>query len=105
MSSSVISHPNRGKWPNLVGGGTARDTSTKTSSSSFSLGRSVGSGTSVEVAQEMEIEAFGLDLHSGCNILRHSLLDATGKPSRLVSNTIPDALRTVITGRIYLRSN
>ena len=29
----------------------------------------VGSGTSVEVAREIGIEAYGLDLHSGFNIL------------------------------------
>jgi hypothetical protein len=29
----------------------------------------VGSGTSVEVARELGIEAYGLDLHSGFTIL------------------------------------
>ena len=35
----------------------------------------VGGGTSVEVAREMGIEAQGLDLHSGFNILRQRILE------------------------------
>lgn len=42
----------------------------------------VGGGTSVEVAREMGIEAYGLDLHSGFNILARRILDAVGKPSK-----------------------
>lgn len=44
----------------------------------------VGSGTSVEVAREMGIEAYGLDLHSGFNILKDPILKSVGKPSDLV---------------------
>ncbi|TXI82988.1 MAG: hypothetical protein E6Q40_11690 [Cupriavidus sp.] len=43
----------------------------------------VGSGTSVEVAKEMGIEAYGLDLHSGFNILRMSIASAVGKEADL----------------------
>lgn len=39
----------------------------------------VGSGTSVEVAAELGIEHYGLDLHSGFNILRDSILETVGK--------------------------
>ena len=35
----------------------------------------VEGGTSVEVAREMGIEAHGLDLHSGFNILKHRILE------------------------------
>lgn len=49
----------------------------------------VGSGTSVEVACEMGIEAYGLDLHAGFNILEHSILEAVGKPSDLVLSHPP----------------
>jgi hypothetical protein len=49
----------------------------------------VGSGTSVEVAREMGIEAYGLDLHSGFNILKDSILKAVGKPSDLVLSHPP----------------
>ncbi len=44
----------------------------------------VGGGTSVEVAREMRIEAHGLDLYSGFNILQQRILDAVGNPSDLV---------------------
>lgn len=43
----------------------------------------VGSGTSIEVAHEMGIEAYGLDLHQGFNILRDSILQRVGKPASL----------------------
>ena len=49
----------------------------------------VGSGTSVEVAREMGIEAYGLDLHSGFNILKTSILATVGKPSDLVLSHPP----------------
>jgi hypothetical protein len=49
----------------------------------------MGSGTSVEVAREMGIEAHGLDLHSGFNILKDSILKAVGKPSDLVLSHPP----------------
>lgn len=44
----------------------------------------VGSGTSVEVARSMGIEAYGLDLHSGFNIIGQRILEVVGKPSDLV---------------------
>lgn len=43
----------------------------------------VGSGTSVEVAQEMGIEAYGLDLHSGFDALTMSILERVGRPASL----------------------
>ena len=49
----------------------------------------VGSGTSVEVARGMGIEAHGLDLHSGFNILKDSILETVGKPSDLVLSHPP----------------
>jgi hypothetical protein len=84
MSTSVISHPNRGKWGQSSWRGNCsgfvyQDIFQQLQPRTF-CDPMVGSGTSVEVAQEMGIEAFGLDLHSGFNILRHSILDATGKP-------------------------
>jgi hypothetical protein len=41
----------------------------------------VGGGTSVAVAREMGIEAYGLDLHSGFNILARRILEEVGKLS------------------------
>ena len=42
-----------------------------------------GSNTSIEVANELNIEAYGLDLHSGFNILRDSILLTIGKEADL----------------------
>ena len=49
----------------------------------------VGSGTSVEVAKELQIEAYGLDLHKGFNVLRDSIIEAVGKPADLVLSHPP----------------
>lgn len=49
----------------------------------------VGSGASVEVARELGIEAYGLDLHSGFNLLKQRILDVVGKPSDLVMSHPP----------------
>jgi len=38
----------------------------------------MGSGTSIEVANEMGIQAYGLDLHKGFNILKDSILQNIG---------------------------
>jgi len=49
-----------------------------------------GSATSIEVAREMGIEAIGLDLHSGFNALKMSILDALDdKPADLVLSHPP----------------
>jgi hypothetical protein len=77
----------------------------------------VGSGTSVEVAHEMGIEAYGLDLHSGFNILKTSILATVGKPSDLVlfleklrvailnqrKATAPDGFYDIIIGDVRRR--
>lgn len=43
----------------------------------------MGSGTSIDVATQMGIDAHGLDLHQGFNAVTDSILDAVGKPSSL----------------------
>ena len=63
----------------------------------------VGSGTSVEVAREMGIEAYGLDLHSGFNILKHSILEVIGKPSDLVLAHPPYHNMIVYSGPVWGR--
>lgn len=76
---SILTSPERGPWgdPNWRG-----NCSGSTYQHLFHLLRPrtfvdpmVGSGTSTQVAQEMNIEALGLDLHSGFNILRHRIRD------------------------------
>jgi hypothetical protein len=61
----------------------------------------VGGGTSVEVAREMGIEAHGLDLHSGFNILKDRILDAVGKPSDLVLSHPPYHNIVVYSGNVW----
>ena len=63
----------------------------------------VGGGTSVEVAREMGIEAHGLDLHSGFNILKQRILDAVGKPSDLVLSHPPYHNIVVYSGEVWGR--
>jgi hypothetical protein len=61
----------------------------------------VGGGTSVEVAWEMGIEAHGLDLHSGFNILKQRILDAVYKPSDLVLSHPPYHNIVVYSGNVW----
>lgn len=49
----------------------------------------VGSGTSIDVAKSMGIPAVGLDLHSGFNMLRNSILDVVGEPADLCVSHFP----------------
>jgi len=63
----------------------------------------VGGGTSVEVAREMAIEAHGLDLHSGFNILKQRIVDAVGKPSDLVLSHPPYHNIVVYSGEVWGR--
>jgi hypothetical protein len=43
-----------------------------------------GNGASIKTARDMGIEAYGLDQHSGFNILKHRILDVVGKQSDFV---------------------
>lgn len=105
MSTSVISHPSRGKWGQSSWRGNCsgyvyQDIFQQLQPQTF-CDPMVGSGTSVEVAQEMGIEAFGLDLHSGFNVLRHSILDATVKPVDLCLSHPPYHDMIVYSGNVY----
>lgn len=61
----------------------------------------MGSGTSIEVAQEMGIEAHGLDLHSGFNAIRHSILNKVGKQADLVISHPPYAGMILYSGNVW----
>ena len=63
----------------------------------------VGGGTSVEVAREMGIEAHGLDLHSGFNILKQRILEAVGKPSDLALSRPAYHNIVVYSGKVWGR--
>ena len=85
MSSSVMSFPERGKWGKSSWRGNcsgyvykALFEQYKASVKSF-CDPMMGSGTSIEVAKEMGIDAYGLDLHMGFNALKHSIRDTIGQ--------------------------
>lgn len=68
---------------------------------SFFVDPMMGSGTSIEVAKEMGIEAVGLDLHSGFNILRHSILERTGREADLCVSHPPYGDMIVYSGEVW----
>ncbi len=78
-----MSFPDRGKWGKAgwrgnCSGHVYREIFEQLTPRTF-CDPMVGSGTSVEVAGEMGIQAWGLDLHSGFNILRQSILETIGQ--------------------------
>ena len=85
LHGSILSFPDRGPWGNSRYRGNCSGYVYKRVFEHLRprvfTDPMVGSGTSVEVAREMGIEAYGLDLHSGFNILKTSILEAVGKPS------------------------
>lgn len=93
MGGSVISFPDRGpwgdsKWRGNASGHVYRSLFEQLRPQVF-VDPMVGSGTSVEVAQEMGIEAFGLDLHQGFNAVTMDILDKVGKHADLVVSHPP----------------
>src|SRR5690606_28503391 len=50
-----------------------------------------GSGTSIEVARELGIDAVGLDLHEGFDATRMSILEAVGREVDMVLSHPPYA--------------
>jgi hypothetical protein len=92
-SGSILSFPDRGPWGDARYPGNCSgyvyQTLFKHLRPRIFTDPMVGSGTSVAVAREMDIEAHGLDLHSGFNILRHSILQTVGKPSDFVFSHPP----------------
>lgn len=93
MDSSILSFPERGKWGDSRWRG---NTSGFVYQSIFEqlkprvfIDPMVGSGTSVQVAKEMNIECYGLDLHSGFNALRDDIMTTVGKQADLVFSHPP----------------
>ena len=90
---SILSFPNRGHWGKSswrgnCSGHVYKELFERTKPSLF-VDPMVGSGTSIDVAKEMGIEAVGLDLHAGFNVLRDSILQQVGKPADLVVSHPP----------------
>ena len=107
LDGSLLSFPQRGPWGNA---GYRGNCSGYVYQRIFQWLRPrvftdpmVGSGTSVEVAREMGIEAYGLDLHSGFDILKDSILEAVGKPSDLVLSHPPYHNIIVYSGNVWGR--
>lgn len=103
--SSVLSYPERGPWGRANWHGNASgylyaDLFRMLQPSVF-VDPMVGSGTSVEVAAEMGIESFGLDLHSGFNILRDRILEAVGKEADLVFSHPPYFAQVEYSGNVW----
>lgn len=102
---SIISFPERGHWGNSAYRGNAsgyvyKDLLTRLSPKFF-IDPCMGSGTSIEVAREMGIEALGLDLHSGFNLLRDSILVTAGRHADLVCSHFPYHDMVVYSGNMY----
>ncbi len=105
MSSSIMSFPDRGpwgssKWRGNCSGHVLRELFTSLKPKLF-VDTMVGSGTSVEVAQEMGIEAVGLDLHSGFDALTMSIAERVGRPADLVFSHPPYGGMVVYSGEIW----
>ena len=104
-SGSLLSFPERGPWGNAryrgnCSGHVYRALFERLRPQVFT-DPTVGSGTSVEVAREMGIEAYGLDLHSGFNILKQRILDVVGQPSDLVMSHPPYHNIIVYSGQVW----
>lgn len=105
METSISSHPERGPWGDPRWRGNAsgyffKDLFEALKPKSF-VDPMVGGGTSVEVAREMGIEAVGLDLHSGFNVLRQSILEVVGWPADLVFSHPPYHDMVVYSGKVW----
>ena len=91
--NSIISYPDRGhwgdsKWRGNCSGHVLKDLFLQLKPQTF-VDCMVGSGTSVEVANEMGITAIGLDLHQGFNAVNDSILNTVGHQSDLVFSHPP----------------
>jgi hypothetical protein len=83
-NKSILSYPDRGPWGNPgyrgnCSGYVYREFFERLRPRVFT-DPMVGGGTSVDVAREMRIEAYGLDLRSGFNILKQRILEVVQKP-------------------------
>lgn len=91
--SSVMSFPDRGPWGDSryrgnCSGHVYAEMFDRLRPSSF-CDPMMGSGTSIEVARERGIEAWGFDLRLGFNALRDSIVGAIGRPVDLVVSHPP----------------
>lgn len=105
MDTSIISFPQRGHWGNSSWRGNASGHVYKSLFEQLRpkvfIDPMEGSGTSIQVAKEMNIECYGLDLHSGFNAIKHSILDVVGKPADLVFSHPPYGSMITYSGEVW----
>lgn len=92
-NSSILSFPERGPWGKSswrgnCSGHVYKEIFEHLKPKSF-VDPMVGSGTSVEVANEMGIESYGFDLHQGFNAITDSIVNKVGKEVDLVISHPP----------------
>lgn len=102
---SILSYPNRGHWGKSgwrgnCSGHVYKELFERLQPALF-VDPMAGSGTSIDVAKEMNISAVGLDLHSGFNILRDSILATVGKPACLVVSHPPYGGQIKYSGEVW----
>jgi hypothetical protein len=107
-NNSILSYPDRGPWGDArycgnCSGYVYREIFERLRPRVFT-DPMVGSGTSVEVAREMHIEAYGLDLRSRFNILKQRILEVVQKPSDLVLSHPPYHDMIVYSGKVWSRA-
>lgn len=105
MAESIWRFPDRGHWGNPKWAGNLsghvyaelyRRLKPRSVCEVFS-----GSGTAIEVAREMGIEAFGLDLKDGFDVLRMSVLEAIGKEVAVCGGHLPYGDVLLYSGKVW----
>lgn len=102
---SILSFPDRGPWGKSSWRGNCsghiyKDLFERLQPKLF-VDPMMGSGTSIDVARDMGVEAVGLDLHMGFNILRDSILERVGRESDLCCSHPPYGAMIRYSGTIY----
>lgn len=102
---SILSFKERGKWGNSQWRGNCSgfvflDLFQRLQPKVF-IDPMVGSGTSVEVAKEIGIEAYGMDLHQGFNAARDSILNHVGKHADLCVSHPPYGSMIQYSGKVW----
>lgn len=103
--TSVLSFPDRGPWGSSsyrgnCSGHVYKALFEQLRPQSF-CDPMMGSGTSIEVAREMGIEAYGFDLRLGFNALRDSIVAAIGKQVSLTISHPPYGSMIAYSGSVW----